>query len=377
MAPPMEEAVVMSWRGVEGGRRAAQMGHDAVMTPLSHLYFDMSQILNRDAEEIPVGGYINLEKVYTYEPVPDNWSEQEKKHIIGVQANVWCEYMPDERIRQYQILPRLAALSEIQWTDASRKSYLGFLERLPRLLQLYDAAGYRYAPHCRKVNMDSYVNTEYRCAVFKFSTLGNDSIFYTLDGTSPAKRGVYYATDSLQIDETAQLRVAVKRNGCFEEEELLCSLAVNKATFAPIRFLTKDELSPYGSDPRLLVDGVKGTSRSDDSRWAKSIEEMELILELKQQEKIEEISWTALNSQAENMSVPSRLCVYVSADGRSFWSVAEKKQVVTPTKEATVYTDTLRLVPSEAKFVKMKFEAPCITPSAGVSWLFLSEIGIR
>lgn len=58
----MEEAVVMSWRGVEGGRRAAQMGHDAVMTPLSHLYFDMSQILNRDAEEIPVGGYINLEK---------------------------------------------------------------------------------------------------------------------------------------------------------------------------------------------------------------------------------------------------------------------------------------------------------------------------
>ena len=94
--------------------------------------------------------------------------------------------------------------------------------------------------------------------------------------------------------------------GCFEEEELLCSLAVNKATFAPIRFLTKDELSPYGSDPRLLVDGVKGTSRSDDSRWAKSIEEMEFILELKQQEKIEEISWTALNSQAENMSVPSR-----------------------------------------------------------------------
>lgn len=375
--PPMEEAVVMSWRGVEGGRRAAQMGHDAVMTPLSHLYFDMSQILNRDAEEIPVGGYINLEKVYTYEPVPDNWSEQEKKHIIGVQANVWCEYMPDERIRQYQILPRLAALSEIQWTDASRKSYLGFLERLPRLLQLYDAAGYRYAPHCRKVNMDSYVNTEHRCAVFKFSTLGNDSIFYTLDGTSPAKRGVYYATDSLQIDETAQLRVAVKRSGCFEEEELLCSLAVNKATFAPIRFLTKDGLSPYGSDPRLLVDGVKGTSRSDDSRWAKSIEEMEFILELKQQEKIEEISWTALNSQAENMSVPSRLCVYVSADGRSFWSVAEKKQVVTPTKEATVYTDTLHLVPFEAKFVKMKFEAPCITPSAGVSWLFLSEIGIR
>ena len=254
---PMEEAVVMSWRGVEGGRRAARMGHDAIMTPLSHLYFDMSQILNRDAEEIPIGGYLNLEKVYTYEPVPADWSVQEKQHIIGVQANVWCEYMPEERIRQYLVLPRLAALSEIQWTAAAQKSYTDFLNRLPRLLQLYDAAGYHYASHCRKVNMDSYVDTVRRCAVFKFYTLGNDSIFYTLDGTSPVEQGIYFAADSLTVHDSAQLRAAVKREGYFEEEELLSALDVNKATFAPIRFLTKDGLSPYGSDPRLLVDGVQ------------------------------------------------------------------------------------------------------------------------
>ena len=160
-------------------------------------------------------------KVYSYEPVPDDWSEQEKRHVIGVQANVWCEYMPEERIRQYQVLPRLAALSEVQWTAASRKSYSDFLERLPRLLQLYDAAGYHYAPHCRKVNVDSYVDTVRRCAVFKFSTLGNDSIFYTLDGTSPAEHGAYYSADSLQIYETAQPRAVVKRNGHFEEDELI------------------------------------------------------------------------------------------------------------------------------------------------------------
>ena len=374
---PMEDAVVMSWRGVEGGRKAAQMGHDAIMTPISNMYFDMSQTLNRDEEEIPVGGYINLEKVYSYEPVPDDWSEQEKRHVIGVQANVWCEYMPEERIRQYQVLPRLAALSEVQWTAASRKSYSDFLERLPRLLQLYDAAGYHYAPHCRKVNVDSYVDTVRRCAVFKFSTLGNDSIFYTLDGTSPAEHGAYYSADSLQIYETAQLRAAVKRNGHFEEDELLSSLAVNKATFAPIRFLTKDGLSPYGSDPRLLVDGVQGTSRSDDSRWVKNVVDMEFVLELKQQEKIEEVSWTALNSLAENMSVPSKVRISVSLDGSTFRTVAEKAQVVSPTKDATVYSDTIHFASSVAKYVKMKFEAPCITPSIGVSWLFLSEVGVR
>lgn len=374
---PMEEAVVMSWRGVEGGRRAARMGHDAIMTPLSHLYFDMSQILNRDAEEIPIGGYINLEKVYTYEPVPADWSVQEKQHIIGVQANVWCEYMPEEGIRQYQVLPRLAALSEIQWTAAAQKSYTDFLNRLPRLLQLYDAAGYHYASHCRKVNMDSYVDTVRRCAVFKFYTLGNDSIFYTLDGTSPVEQGIYFAADSLTVHDSAQLRAAVKREGYFEEEELLSALDVNKATFAPIRFLTKDGLSPYGSDPRLLVDGVQGTSRSDDSRWVKNVDEMELVLELKQQETIKEVAWTALNSLTENMSVPSKLIVYVSADGRLFHRVAEKHQVVTPTKDATVYQDILCFPAAEARFVKVRFEAPCITPSAGVSWLFLTEIGVR
>lgn len=374
---PMEDAVVMSWRGVEGGRKAVQMGHDVIMTPLSHLYFDMSQTLKRENEEISVGGYIPVEKVYTYEPVPTDWSEKEKKHVKGVQANVWCEYMPEERIRQYQVLPRLAALSEVQWSDPAQKSYRGFLNRLPRLLQHYDAVGYVYAPHCKKVNMNSYVDTVRRCAVFQISTLGNDSIFYTLNGTSPSEQGMYYAADSLLIRETAQIRAAVKRNGCWVEEESLCSLQVNKATFAPIRFLTKDGLSSHGSDPRLLVDGIQGTVRSDDSRWAKSIENMEFVLELKQKEAIRKVSWVALNSLAENMSVPAKLCVYVSADGRLFRQVAEKYQVVAPTSDATVYKDTLSLTASDVKFVKMRFEAPCITPSIGVSWLFLSEVGVR
>ena len=104
---------------------------------------------------------------------------------------------------------------------------------------------------------------------------------------------------------------------------------------------------------------------------------MEFVLELKQQEKIEEVSWTALNSLAENMSVPSKVRISVSLDGSTFRTVAEKAQVVSPTKDATVYSDTIHFASSVAKYVKMKFEAPCITPSIGVSWLFLSEVGVR
>ena len=97
---PMDDSVIMSWRGTEGGITAARMGHDVVMTPTSDMYFDQSQTLASQLEEIPVGGFINVMKVYSYEPLPASLTPEQQKHILGCQANVWCEYMPEERIRQ-------------------------------------------------------------------------------------------------------------------------------------------------------------------------------------------------------------------------------------------------------------------------------------
>ncbi|MDE6121368.1 MAG: family 20 glycosylhydrolase, partial [Muribaculaceae bacterium] len=140
-----KEAIIMSWRGESGGIAGARKGHDVVMTPNHYLYFDYYQTRDTANEPLAIGGYVPLQTVYGYEPVPEALSPEERKHIIGVQANLWTEYIPDFPHVQYMALPRMAALSEIQWTDGRDKDYPAFLGRLRPMLDRYDRLGYRYS----------------------------------------------------------------------------------------------------------------------------------------------------------------------------------------------------------------------------------------
>lgn len=114
-------ATVMSWRGVEGGITAAKAGHDAIMTPSPYAYLDQYQ---EEPETAPttIGGYQTLKKTYSYNPVPDDADELVKKHIIGVQGNIWNEYMQSDERRDYQAFPRAVALAETGWTQNNRKN---------------------------------------------------------------------------------------------------------------------------------------------------------------------------------------------------------------------------------------------------------------
>ena len=139
-------AVIMSWRGVSEGIVAAQQQHDVIMVPCDRLYFDYYQLPEDDTWNKPllIGGYVPLQKVYDFDPAPDSLSADIRRHIIGTQANVWTEYIPYKELLEYQALPRMAALAEVQWVAPSQKDYNGFLLRLSRLLALYDRYGWRY-----------------------------------------------------------------------------------------------------------------------------------------------------------------------------------------------------------------------------------------
>ncbi|MDR1592012.1 MAG: beta-N-acetylhexosaminidase [Prevotellaceae bacterium] len=139
-----EEATVMSWRGMTGGINAAKLGHDVIMTPRTHLYFDYYQSTDTEKEPLAIGGFSDVENVYSLEPVPAELTDEEKQHILGVQANLWAEYIPTVEHVEYMILPRLAALSEVQWLKAEKKNFDGFLTRLPALLSIYDLNGYNF-----------------------------------------------------------------------------------------------------------------------------------------------------------------------------------------------------------------------------------------
>ncbi len=140
-------ATVMSWRGMKGGILAAQMGHDVIMTPNSHVYFDHYQTKNTQKEPLAIGGFSSVEKVYTFEPLPESLTEEQKKHIIGTQANLWTEYIPNFRHAEYMILPRMAALCEVQWTQPNKRNYPDFLNRLSVLIEIYKLNNFNYAKH--------------------------------------------------------------------------------------------------------------------------------------------------------------------------------------------------------------------------------------
>lgn len=142
-----QDAMIMSWRGTEPGAQAAEKGHDVVMSPTTHCYFDYQQVEDVLFEPSRCGGFIPVEKVYSLDPAPDSLSVAARRHILGVQANLWSEYMTTESIVEYQALPRMSALAEVQWTLPSHKDYEDFVKRLTHLTMLYDRYQYSYCKH--------------------------------------------------------------------------------------------------------------------------------------------------------------------------------------------------------------------------------------
>ena len=143
-----QQTMIMSWRGTKPGIKAAEMGHDVIMTPLTHCYFDYYQTEKSNYEPSITGMWpISVEKVYSLEPVADSLSVEVRNHIKGVQANVWTEQIGSSRVVEYMVLPRIGALSEVAWTQPQHKNFNDYLKRQTRLATLYDYFGWQYAKH--------------------------------------------------------------------------------------------------------------------------------------------------------------------------------------------------------------------------------------
>ena len=143
-------ATIMSWRGSEPGAKGAKLGHDVIMTPMPHCYFDFYQTKDIRDEPVAIGNFLDVAKVYAMQPVADGLSPEAAKHIIGVQANVWTEYITCPEYVEYMILPRMAALAEVQWMPESQKNFDAFKKRITSFRSIYDHYGWNVAPHLWK-----------------------------------------------------------------------------------------------------------------------------------------------------------------------------------------------------------------------------------
>lgn len=137
-------ATVMSWQGLEGGIEAAKAGHDVIMTPIQNLYFWTYQG-NPETEPIAAGGYITLEKVYRFDPIPEELNAEEANKIIGAQGCAWTEYMKGPADVEYMVFPRMSGLAEIVWSPKEKKDWENFADRMPKQFKRYEMRGINYA----------------------------------------------------------------------------------------------------------------------------------------------------------------------------------------------------------------------------------------
>jgi len=207
--PP--EATVMSWRGTEGGLKAASEGHDVVMSPVTDMYMDY---LQTNAENEPPGrpATIPLARVYGFEPVPDALAKDKQHHILGLQANMFTEHTRSYARLQHNLFPRLAAVAETGWSPRERRNYADFLARLPAQLQRYQAMGIAYAQTPFQVELDSRDDRAAGTTTLALrNPLGYD-IHYSVDGSAVTARSPRY-TAPLQQPLPVALQAATFFNG--------------------------------------------------------------------------------------------------------------------------------------------------------------------
>ncbi|RHR93590.1 glycoside hydrolase family 20 protein [Parabacteroides sp. AF14-59] len=339
-------ATVMSWRGVDGGIEAAKQHHNVIMTPNTYLYFDYYQSTDTENEPMAIGGYLPLERVYSLEPtagIPDEY----KKYVIGVQANLWTEYIPTFSQVEYMVMPRMAALAEVQWTDPSKKEYQSFLPRLVRMTKLYDRLGYNYAKNIFDIHAEFTTDTENGEVVVDLSTMGDGDIYYTLDGSEPTSASNKYDTP-VRIKENATIKAVVVRpagnSRVFSEK-----ITFSKSTAKPVTLRVAPSRGYEFKGGPEMTDGLTGDTNYKTGRWLGfQGKDLDAAIDLKQPVEISQVAFNTNVVKGDWIMGAAGVTVKVSEDGKNF------KEIVSKTIPSLKQSDKDGIYPQEVTFAPVK-----------------------
>ena len=374
-------ATVMSWRGETGGIRAAQMGHDVVMTPDSYLYFDFYQN-DPQVEPRAAGGLSTTQHVYSYEPVPAALSAEEARHILGAQANVWCEHIPDGKHVEYMVLPRMAALSEVVWSPRESRDYEDFATRLETQNDRYRAMGANFHPGADRIVVSTvYDSVE---GVF-YMTLTTDlfrgEVHYTLDGSEPTMESPVYR-ETIRIDSTMTVRAIAGKDGRrFSKAVTEQRIGWHKAAGKRVIYHTKLG-SAYKGTSITLVDGLTGSLDARSGRYQGcNGQDFDVVIDLGEKTKFSEVTGSFLQAASSWIYLPEAVTVSLSDDGTNFTEVGRVERPEEMREVAEVRCPFTVRGDFEARYVRV-VGVNGVTPSgmkgAGQkNWLFMDEVFVQ
>ncbi len=386
-------ATVMSWRGEEGGIQAAMQKHDAIMTPEPYLYFNWSQ--TRMEDSVSFGRYTPIEKVYNYNPIPAKLDSANRKFILGAQGNLWTEYIKNTNILEYNLFPRISALSELAWSK--KKDYAGFEQRLLTQLKRYDLWKVNYSKAYFEINYTikptyNHDGLSISFNDYKFKkhvTVLKDTIVkvavFNLNGDKINDQTIVQNPirfkDSVIIKQGGDYHFAAADKNKGFNYDTKVSFALNKATGKKIVLKTPASSTYPGNGGAFgLVNGLSGKNFNAKEWQGWNGKDMEAIIDLGKSQLITVVSVGVWNQEPSWIYLPKAVVVYTSADGSNWNKIAantkDNKQwpnerKITLELPANTITQYVKVIAINHGII-----APGRSGEGRPAWLFVDEIEI-
>lgn len=316
-------ATVMSWRGTEGGIAAARMGHYAIMTPESHCYLDHYQD-DPETQPLAFGACVPIGQTYSYDPAPDSLGTDICKYILGVQGNVWAEYLPTYEHTEYMIYPRIIALAEVGWTPVKNKHPESFKRRINNEIRHIKAKGYNPFTLSELVQTSQTVDyAKKRIMLSLTSEKYPIDIRYTTDGSEPTASSKLYkkpfaVKDSILL--TARLFDGNKPLGKSLELRTDYHKGIGKKiTYAPDGGYYQNKDVYKGGGDTGLLDGLRGGKSYMDGRWQGFCpNDLDATIDLGEVTAIHRVMANFMQIRTPQVFLPAKVEVWASVDGKEF-----------------------------------------------------------
>ncbi len=377
------EATVMSWRGVDGGIEAAKQGHDVIMTPTSHCYFDYYQA---DPEFQPeaIGGFTTLKKVYSFDPTPPVLNDEEQKHVLGAQGNIWTEYISTPEHAEYMSVPRMIALAEVVWTPKKRQNWARFIKRLNNHYNRLDILDVNYCEGSYKIEINSKADTSGRFFVELESEIYDSEIHYTTDGSVPDINSPLYSK-AFDIETTTTIKAGFFKDGNLIEKISEKTISIHKGLGKNLELKNKYSFKYEAQGDKSLVDGIKGSLSHNDGCWQGFYgDDLIAVIDLGEKTLLNRISCSFLQNQRQWIFLPVSVEYLISDDGKNFKAIGKIDNDISPLKEKAFIEDFI-INPDkdiETKYVKViaKNIEKCPQQHSAEgkkAWIFADEIIIN
>ena len=347
-------ATVMSWRGVAGGIEAAKQKHDVIMTPNTYCYLDYYQE-NPEFAPLAIGGFISLEQVYDYEPIPEALTAEEAKHIIGIQGNIWGEYVATIEKFEYMAFPRLLAIAEVAWSQPGNKNRELFISHLKKEFSFFRKRNVNTCREYFRPRIQGGWDSEKGMYAVTLETICPDAdIRYTLDGSEPTVESDIYEGPVYLTENTCVKAVVTDKDNQILEAPAVKNFLVNKATGCTYTLSTDAwSLDWYPVKPTLFTDGVQGFTPSN-YEWAAIASGVEIVIDLKKNTTVSGVRFGTMVAPINSTLPAKSMICYLSKDGKEFRQIGESSFSYPVYKgEKEIYHNYVKTEKKDGRYLKL------------------------